>query len=92
MNPLSPLSFYTTPNQAMSAASGNQNLAQSGINAQNAANNNANANTWNSISKLAGVAGGAIANQYNGTNNTGATDFSNPGAPNGGWVYSNPTN
>jgi hypothetical protein len=91
VNPLSPLSFYTTPGQALQASSANQNLAQSGINAQNAANNTANANTWNSIAKLGGVAAGSIASQYNGTDTSGAQDFSNPGAPNGGWLYSNPT-
>ncbi len=65
VNPLSPLSFYATPGQSLSAATGNQNLAQSGINAQNAANQYATANTWAGVSKLAGTIGGMTSNSNN---------------------------
>ena len=87
VNPLSPLSFYTTPQQALSAASGNQNLAQSGINAQNAANNNANANTWNAVSKLAGT-GAALYNNQN-TDTISSNDNAGlvAGTAGGGSIY-----
>jgi hypothetical protein len=64
VNPLSPLSFYATPQQSLAAATGNQSLAQSGINAQNQANLYASQNEWSSFSRLAGTAAGAW-NSYN---------------------------
>lgn len=56
VNPMSPLSFFSTPGQALGAAGANQDLAQSGINSTNAANQYATANTWSGISQLAGAA------------------------------------
>lgn len=82
VNPLSPLSFYSTPQMAYGAAAQNQNLAQSGINARNAANNYATANTWSSLSSLAGTAAGAYNQYQNGqaANNAGLiVDYPNNG-------------
>ncbi len=63
VNPMSPLSFYVTPSQAMSNATGNnqqnQAIAQGAINAQNAASANANADLWGSLAKIAGAYAGS---------------------------------
>lgn len=68
VNPMSPLSFYVTPPQALANATGNstqnQAIAQSSLNAQNAASANANADLWGSLSKVAGL----YASSKTGTN------------------------
>lgn len=61
VNPLSPLSFMTSPDAALAAASGNQALQQSSINAQQSAKNYANASMVNSFSQFAGQAMGAYS-------------------------------
>jgi hypothetical protein len=96
VNPLSPLSFYSTPGQALGAAQGNQSLAQSGINAQNAANQYATANTWAGVSKLAGTIGGLYnsgAGLGTASNNAGYEAGTPSGGSiyGGGWSFSNPT-
>jgi len=56
VSPLSPLSFYSTPGQALGASATNMSANQAGINAQNAASQYATDSTWAGISKLAGAA------------------------------------
>ncbi len=64
VNPMSPLSFYVTPAQALSNttnnAAQNQAIAQGGINAQNAASAAANADIWGSLGKIAGLYGSSL--------------------------------
>lgn len=64
VNPMSPLSFYVTPSQALSNttnnAAQNQAIAQGGINAQNAASAAGNADLWGSLGKIAGLYGSSI--------------------------------
>ncbi len=74
VNPMSPLSFYVTPAQALSNttnnAAQNQAIAQGSINAQNAASAAGNADLWGSLSKIAGLYGSSIGKngqQPNGT-------------------------
>lgn len=66
VSPLSPMSFYVTPAQNAQVAAGNnaqnQAIAQGAENAQSSANNWANQNLWDSISKGAGQAIPAIFN------------------------------
>jgi hypothetical protein len=56
VSPLSPLSFYSTPGQALGAAGTNQSANQASLNAQGAASQYATDSTWAGISKLAGAA------------------------------------
>ncbi len=65
ISPMSPMSFYVTPNQNAAVAAGNASTLQSAANAQTAAQNYNNQNLWDSISKGVGVAAGAVANYYN---------------------------
>lgn len=77
ISPMSPMSFYVTPAQNAQVAAGNnaqnQAIAQGAVNAQSAANNWANQNLWDSISKGAGQAIPAI---FNGTSTTPTSDAS----------------
>lgn len=77
ISPMSPMSFYVTPAQNAQVAAGNntqnQAIAQGANNAQSAANNWANQNLWDSISKGAGQAIPAI---FNGTSTTPTSDAS----------------
>lgn len=57
VNPLSPLSFYVTPQQSVDVAAGNRSAAQAGVNAATAASNYNDANSWDSITKAAGLLG-----------------------------------
>lgn len=57
VNPLSPLSFYTTPGQALGAAESNRSAAQAGSNADAAAGNYNQANNWDSLVKSVGLLG-----------------------------------
>jgi len=63
VNPMSPLSFYVTPAQALSNttnnAAQNQAIAQGSINAQNAASAAGNADLWGSLTKIAGLYAGS---------------------------------
>lgn len=76
VNPLSPLSFMSSPDSALAAASGNQSLQQSSLNAKSAANNYANAAMTNSFSQFAGQALGA----YQTSNSTAANKQINDSA------------
>jgi hypothetical protein len=76
VSPLSPLSFYSTPGQALGAAGTNQSANQASINAQNAANQYATDNTWAGISKLAGAAA-TYGNSYGGGGGGGSA-FNTP--------------
>lgn len=59
VNPMSPLSFYVTPQQNAGNTTANnrenQAIAQGGINAQNAAANQASTDLWSNLSQLAGA-------------------------------------
>lgn len=59
VNPMSPLSFYLTPQQAISSQTNNntqqQAIAQGGLNTNAAATNAGNADLWGSLSKIAGL-------------------------------------
>lgn len=61
VNPMSPMSFYVTPGQTAQIAAGqnaaNQEIAQSGLNAEAAAKNNRNQNLWDSLAFAAGAFG-----------------------------------
>jgi len=61
VNPMSPMSFYVTPGQTAQIAAGqnaaNQEIAQSGLNAEAAARNSRNQSLWDSIAFGAGVFG-----------------------------------
>ncbi len=74
VNPMSPLSFYVTPSQALANATNNnaqnQAIAQGSINAQNAASNAANADLFGSLSKIAGLYAGSMGG--GGSSNTDA--------------------
>lgn len=63
VNPLSPLSFYATGDMAMGAASGNQALQQSALNAEAAASAQSSATWGQTIGAVAGVAGGYMNNR-----------------------------
>ncbi len=70
VNPMSPLAFYVSPEQNAAAATNNntnnQHIAQSAINAQNAAANQGNTDLWNNLSKLAGAGLSAYMNSPSG--------------------------
>lgn len=72
VNPMSPLSFYVTPQQNAGNATNNnaqqQAIAQSGINAQNLATQQGNADLWANLSKLAGLGAGAYNNKKTASN------------------------
>lgn len=67
VNPMSPLSFYVTPQQNAATTTenntNNQAIAQGRINAQNAAANQGSTDLWANLSKLAGVGVAAYGNQ-----------------------------
>lgn len=73
VNPMSPLSFYVTPPQALANATGNsqqnQAIAQGSINAQNAASAAGNADLWGSIGKIAGLYGASVTDKNKTTTN-----------------------
>ncbi len=54
VNPLSPLSFYVTPTQTADVAAGNRSAQQASNNAETAANNLNQENTWAGLVKVAG--------------------------------------
>jgi len=60
VNPLSPMAFYVTPQQTAQVAENNRSAQQASNNAQAAAGNYNNANTWDSIVGAAGALGGAM--------------------------------
>ena len=72
VNPLSPMSFYVTPGQQAQVAAGNQSNQQAGMNAQTAAENYNNTNSWDSIVKAAGLIGSSGVIQKNTGNRAGA--------------------
>lgn len=55
VNPLSPLSFYVTPQQQANVAAGNKSAEQAGLNADTAAGNYNQANNWDSLVRAAGL-------------------------------------
>lgn len=61
VNPLSPMSFYVTPDQQAQVATINQKNAQGQLNADTAASNYNEANSWDSIVKSVGVIGSSGA-------------------------------
>lgn len=57
VNPMSPMSMYLTPDQALNTASGNRDVQQGAMNADAAANNaraSIDANMWGQLGSLAG--------------------------------------
>jgi hypothetical protein len=97
VNPMSPLSFYVTPQLAYANATNNsaqaQAIAQGAINAQNAATNAGNADLFGSLSKIAGLYAGSMGT--GGTTNTdalasaggsGSIGGATAGAANGGML------
>lgn len=85
VNPLSPLSMYVTPQNALSAASENRSADQAYLNAQQAAANQRAAAPWNALAAGAGVfagayGGGARAPQTGG-GYAGQTPYSGFGNP-----------
>lgn len=74
VSPMSPMSFYVTPNQNAAVAAGNAQTLQSAANAQTAAQNFNNQNLWDSISKGVGIAAGAATNYFNQPTQTTPTD------------------
>ncbi len=76
VNPMSPLSFYVTPGQAIASQTNNnenqQVINQSASNANAAAGNAASADLWGSLTKLAGLyAGSQTKNPGSGNNGAG---------------------
>lgn len=67
VNPMSPLAFYVTPQQNAGNTTANnrenQAIAQSGINAQNAASRQASTDLWSNLAQLAGSAVTAYGNR-----------------------------
>lgn len=88
VNPLSPLSFYATGDMAMGAASGNQALQQSALNAQSAGAAQAQSSWAQTIGALGGVAGGYMNNRQGAQ--AGNSGF-NSGAPNSAVNYTGNT-
>lgn len=70
VNPMSPLSFYVTPQQNAANTTNNnqtnQAIQQGSINASAAANNAANANTWSSLTQIAGAYAGSQTGKTSG--------------------------
>lgn len=71
VNPLSPLSFYASPDSALAAASGNQSLQQSALNTRAAASAQATSSWGQTIGALGGVLGGYMNNQAGQSGNAG---------------------
>lgn len=63
VNPLSPLSFYATGDSALAAASGNQALQQSALNARAAGAAQAQSTWGQTIGAIGGIYGGYLNNQ-----------------------------
>lgn len=82
VNPLSPLSFYATGDSALAAASGNQNLQQSALNARTAGDAQAMSTWGQTIGALSGQFGGYL-------NNRNAGGGKSP--PSGGGGYAPPS-
>ncbi len=57
VNPLSPMSMWVTPGQSADVAAGNRSAQQASNNANAAADNFNDANSWDSITKAAGFLG-----------------------------------
>ncbi len=74
ISPMSPMSFYVTPNQNAAVAAGNASTLQSAANSKTAADNYNNQNLWDSISKGVGIAAGAAGNYYSQPKPTTPTD------------------
>lgn len=70
VNPMSPLSFYVTPQQNAANTTenntNNQAIAQGKINAQNAASNQASTDLWSNLSQLAGAGLAAYGSKKSG--------------------------
>jgi hypothetical protein len=60
VNPLSPMAMYVTPQQTAQVAAGNQSAQQANNNAQAAASNFNNANSWENILAGVGALGGVF--------------------------------
>lgn len=89
VNPLSPLSMYVTPANALSAASENRSAEQASLNAQQAAANRSAAAPWNALAAGAGVFAGA----YGGAGAGGSAASAAPAAqPNIAMNYTGPGN
>lgn len=84
VNPMSPLAFYVTPQQNAGNTTANnrenQAIAQGGINAQNAAANQASTDLWSNLSQLAGAGLAAYGNKQT----TAKSGTGSGGAPEGG--------
>lgn len=82
VNPLSPLSMYIQPGQALQVASENRSAEQAYLNAQQAAANKRAAAPWEGLSAAAGVFGGMYGGGFGGSNPPTPT----PGQPAPGYV------
>ncbi len=87
VNPMSPLSFYVTPQQNAATTTenntNNQAIAQGRINAQNAAANQGNTDLWANLSKLAGAGLAAYGGSKSGSTTSGDSNGSWFGGPSG---------
>lgn len=77
VNPLSPMAFYVTPQQTAQVAAGNQANQQAANNANAAAQNYNNANTWDSIVSAAGSIGSGIGKNSGNILNEAYTNSAN---------------
>lgn len=68
VNPLSPMSFYVTPQMSADVAAGNRGAEQAQNNAAAAAGNYNRANTWGAIAQGIGTVAGAWAGSKTGGN------------------------
>ncbi len=84
VNPMSPMSMYLTPAQAIGTAESNADRAQGGLNSQQAATaaqGAVNANMWGQIGGALSGIGGAVAAHYGPSGSAGAA--ANLGMTNG---------
>lgn len=73
VNPMSPMSMYLTPGEALGVAQNNQSIQQGGLNAQAAANNanaQATANMWGQIGGIASGLTTTLGAKLNTSNNS----------------------
>ncbi len=73
VNPLSPLSMYVTPQNALSVAENNRSANQAQMNAQQAAANQRAAAPWNALAAGAGTFAGAYGGGFGGAKQPGYT-------------------
>ncbi len=80
VNPMSPLSFYVTPQQNAATTTenntNNQAIAQGRVNAQNAAANQGSTDLWANLSQLAGAGLAAYGKSNSGSGSPAATGIS----------------